>query len=112
MVIGRSHDYDCSHDYMTVVMTMTAVIVMTTMTMTVVMTMTAVMTAVMTAIPNLAILPHIHNPDSVLNVSKLVPRITEYIIVLIVGMRGSITYGNACGIILLTYYYYSIVPVR
>ena len=47
------------------------------------------MTAVMTAIPNLAILPHIHNPEAVLNVSKLVPRITEleYIIVLIVGMH-------------------------
>ena len=89
---------------MTVVMTMTAVIVMTTMTMTVVMTMTTVMTAVMTAIPNLAILPHIHNPDSVLNVSKLVPRITEYIIVLIVGLSGPITYGNACGVWYYTTY--------
>ena len=46
------------------------------------------------------------------NISKVSEAITEYIIVLIVGMRGPITYGNACGIILLTYYYCSIVPVR
>ena len=62
------------------------------------------MTVVMNAIPNLAILPHIYNPEAVLNVSKNVPRITEYIIVLIVGMYGPITYENACGI--TTYRYY------